>query len=1148
MGGGNIPYGLGGAGGFGGGGGGGGDGNNPGAGGFGGGSGGLNSGAGRSSTGGGGAALGGAIFNNQGATLSIINSTLADNTAQGGDGGSVALSQFYKVAYNTGLALLSINPGTAGQGLGSAVFNRDGTVVIVNSTIAGNSSLGPTEYGRVTTPISPTQFTDSDFISSINDYIGQPLALTLGPNLKESRTITAFDPTTGTFTVASPFGGTIASGDSFLVITRSANDGAVFNLADTAGANATLSLTNSLVANTTSTITVENPGGSSLGPTEYGRVTTPISPTKFTDSNFIGSIDDYLGQTLTFINGANTGVSHLITAFDPATGTFTVASAFPFTIASGDNFAVTAATIELGNVTTPISPTQFTDSNLIGSIDDYIGQALTMFEDKDPTTLAYTVTETRIVTAFDPATGTFTVASAFGGTIASGDKFAVDTPFFVVNTTDGIDVQNEQDAGTATVNVDQFDLTTSAIGNGTSGTHAGTISGAPTITDTATLNLGPLQNNGGPTQTMALLPGSLAIGRGAVVPGITTDQRGLPRPPAGPWTIGAFEVNTADPAESVVTVSASLVTYGGTATITLQAKDPRGTNESSGGLTVAFALGAGSSRGSLSAVTDNHNGTYTATFTATAVGTARTITATLNGVPVTTTLPRITVTPAPLTVTANPEVKVAGSADPTLTYATSGLQLSDTAATVLVGGLSRDPGEAAGSYLIRQGRLLLAPNANYTLTFVGSVLYITSASTSLTGAQSVAVSSSGGPATATAAGGAGGAQLTATASAFDGTLTAAQFAGSPVSGFSAGGTFFDVNVASSDLVAASAVQLVLQNLTPLAPLSWYNGSTFVPVLDASGNAVVADASGSATVTLTLATSPSLANLHGTYFLGSLAPLSATPVSVSATAGAPFSGTLATFTPPLGTAASYTAVITWGDGSTSAGTISSTGSTLTVTGSHTYADPVNETIHVTISHIHGYTTPATTTATATVTNLGQGVTPGLTGGIGFWHYGNGQALIQSFNGGPSTTALSAWLAATFPNLYGTSAGGNNLTGRTNTQVAAFYLTQFDLDGPKVEAQVLAVALNVYATTASLGGSAGTAYGFTVSATGLGARSYNVGSDGAAFGVANNTTRNVYELLLAVNARAVHGVLYNGDGTLRQEAADLFDALNNAGGIG
>jgi hypothetical protein len=173
---------------------------------------------------------------------------------------------------------------------------------------------------------------------------------------------------------------------------------------------------------------------------------------------------------------------------------------------------------------------------------------------------------------------------------------------------------------------------------------------------------------------------------------------------------------------------------------------------------------------------------------------------------------------------------------------------------------------------------------------------------------------------------------------------------------------------------------------------------------------------------------------------------------------------------------------------------------------------------------------------------------LTGGIGFWDNSNGQTLINSFNGGSTATALANWLAASFPNLYGAGAGTNDLIGKSNAQVAAYFQTLFNLGGNKVQAQVLDVALNVYATTSSLGGNAGTAYGFTVSATGLGARSYGVGADGAAFGVANNTTLTVYGLLAAVNQKAVKGLLYNGDATLQAEAADLFSSLDQAGGIG
>jgi hypothetical protein len=70
----------------------------------------------------------------------------------------------------------------------------------------------------------------------------------------------------------------------------------------------------------------------------------------------------------------------------------------------------------------------------------------------------------------------------------------------------------------------------------------------------------------------------------------------------------------------------------------------------------------------------------------------------------------------------------------------------------------------------------------------------------------------------------------------------------------------------------------------------------------------------------------------TYGKGTLnimpAPLSATGVNFSATAGGPFSGAVATFVnaDPYGNASSYTAVINWGDGTTSTGVIAGDGHT------------------------------------------------------------------------------------------------------------------------------------------------------------------------------------------------------------------------------
>ena len=52
--------------------------------------------------------------------------------------------------------------------------------------------------------------------------------------------------------------------------------------------------------------------------------------------------------------------------------------------------------------------------------------------------------------------------------------------------------------------------------------------------------LGPLEDNGGPTETHELLPGSPAIDAGGLVAALS-DQRGVTRPPGGATDIGAFE-------------------------------------------------------------------------------------------------------------------------------------------------------------------------------------------------------------------------------------------------------------------------------------------------------------------------------------------------------------------------------------------------------------------------------------------------------------------------------------------------------------------------------------------------------------------------------------------------------------------------------
>lgn len=78
--------------------------------------------------------------------------------------------------------------------------------------------------------------------------------------------------------------------------------------------------------------------------------------------------------------------------------------------------------------------------------------------------------------------------------------------------------------------------------NGTNGNRVGG-NGAPALNPL----LGPLANNGGPTLTRLPQPGSPLIDGGDTTcpTGITTDQRGIPRPQGAKCDIGAVEVGTA---------------------------------------------------------------------------------------------------------------------------------------------------------------------------------------------------------------------------------------------------------------------------------------------------------------------------------------------------------------------------------------------------------------------------------------------------------------------------------------------------------------------------------------------------------------------------------------------------------------------------
>src|SRR5581483_2007867 len=90
-----------------------------------------------------------------------------------------------------------------------------------------------------------------------------------------------------------------------------------------------------------------------------------------------------------------------------------------------------------------------------------------------------------------------------------------------------------------------------------------------------------------------------------------------------------------------------------------------------------------------------------------------------------------------------------------------------------------------------------------------------------------------------------------------------------------------------------------------------------------------------------------------------AALSATGKALAPTEGAAFSGVVASFsdTDPAGALSDYTVTITWGDGQSSAGTVSASGTSFLVTGSNTYAEEGSYGISVVITDAGGAKTTA-----------------------------------------------------------------------------------------------------------------------------------------------------------------------------------------------
>jgi len=154
--------------------------------------------------------------------------------------------------------------------------------------------------------------------------------------------------------------------------------------------------------------------------------------------------------------------------------------------------------------------------------------------------------------------------------------------------------------------------------DGSSGWIASDLTG--TIASPLNADLGPLANNGGPTQTMLPLPGSPAIGAGnnSLIPaGITTDQRGMPRSINGSVDIGAVEAQPVTTAFSNLSTSSSIPK--GSASVAFSGTINAGTYIPPNTETVAITLNGVSQNAAI-----NSSGNFSTLFTTSSLAASNT--------------------------------------------------------------------------------------------------------------------------------------------------------------------------------------------------------------------------------------------------------------------------------------------------------------------------------------------------------------------------------------------------------------------------------------------------------------------------------------------------------------------------------------------
>jgi len=522
---------------------------------------------------------GGGIENN--GTLTVGDSTFSGNSANLGSGGGIDTNGALRVSDST-------FSGNFAAGGGGGVNNNDGTVVLNGDILVGNtdSDMLPDDVnGLGVDPSSSYNLVGADVTGSLtNGQNGNQLGVTAaqvdlaplgdygGPTqtfalLPGSLALGAGPTETGAFDqrgFARPAGAPADAGafqTTPLVVNTAAD-------ADAPGLLTLRDAVNIASVNTTTTaepITFDptvfaTPQTITLtdGTLELGGSRSSVAPITITGSSAGVTIDGRGLSTVFTVNGVTASLSDLTITGDSGDAGGGIDNEGGALTVSGCTFVDNSTPFSGSGIDNDGGSVTVDDSTFSGnSAGDfgggvYIGGGMVTVSDS-----------TFSGNSAGVSGGGVYIGGGPGTLVLIGDILVGNTGADGADDIDGAGVDSS-----SSYNLVGADLTGSLV-NGANGNQVGVT--------VAQAGLAPLADNGGPTETFALTPGSLALGAGLTATTPAYDQRGVARPVGVPGDAGAYQA-VYPPTDVQLAFSASVTEQGFPVTLYGSFSDPR-TNE-----------------------------------------------------------------------------------------------------------------------------------------------------------------------------------------------------------------------------------------------------------------------------------------------------------------------------------------------------------------------------------------------------------------------------------------------------------------------------------------------------------------------------------------------------------------------------------------